>query len=111
MPSCPTLTCAAEVAYVVAATWVAKEDAEAQVADIIETLTPLCRAEPGCLMYQAHRSPEDSRLFFIYEQYADEEAFEAHRQSEHFQRWVLEEAAPLLESREREFYITIEDQR
>ena len=67
------------------------------------------RAEPGCLFYQPHRSPEDPRLFYLYEQYADEAGYQAHMDSEHFTRLVKQEAIPrLLESRERAFYVTLD---
>ena len=90
--------------YVVAATWRAREGEEERVRELLEILTPLCRAEPGCLVYQAHRSTEDPRLFFIYEQYDDEAAFEEHAATEHVERYVRGEAVHLLEVRERAFY-------
>lgn len=90
--------------YVVAATWRAREGEEERIREILELLTPLCRAEPGCRLYQAHRSTEDPRLFFIYEQYDDEAAFEEHAATEHVERYVRGEAVALLEVRERAFY-------
>ena len=74
------------MAYVLAAKWVAKEGEEDNVLAALEQLAGPSRAEPGCLMWQPHRDPEDPRVFFIYEQYADPAAFEAHGASEHFQR-------------------------
>ena len=71
---------------------------------------PRCSSpcEPGNLYYQANRSAENPRLFFLYEQYEDEAGYEAHMASEHFTRLVKEEAIPdILESREREFYGTL----
>jgi quinol monooxygenase YgiN len=108
MPNYRIPTCGPEVAYVVAVTWLAKAGAEDRVAEIIDVVAPLFRADPGCLVYEPHRSLEDPRVFFIYEQYEDEDAFQAHRQTDHFQRWVLGEAVPLLDSRERAFYSTME---
>jgi quinol monooxygenase YgiN len=92
------------VAHVVAVTWRAKPGHEDRVAEILGTVVRLSRAEPGCLLFQAHRSLDDPLEFFLYEQYVDEAAFKAHGESEHFKRWVLGEAVPLLESRERAFY-------
>lgn len=94
--------------YAVAATWRAKEGEEESIRELLQILTPLCRAEPGCLQYQAHRSTEDSRLFFIYEQYDDEAAFDAHARSDHVERYVLRDAVPRLERRERAFYDPID---
>jgi quinol monooxygenase YgiN len=97
------------MAYVVAAQWRAKQGSEDRVAAIIGELIEPSRAEPGCLLYQPHRSPDDPCLFFLYEQYADEAGYEAHMESEHFTRLVKQEAIPnLLESRERAFYVTFE---
>ena len=42
------------------------------------------QAEPGCRMYQVHRSPSDPQQFFIYEQYDDQAALDAHRAAPHF---------------------------
>jgi quinol monooxygenase YgiN len=92
------------VAYVVAALWKAKEGEEERIARIIQTMTPLSRAEPACLMYQPHRSLADPRLFFLYEVYADQSGYEAHRATPHFQQHVIGEAIPNLESREVSFY-------
>jgi quinol monooxygenase YgiN len=100
------------MAYVVSAHWRAKEGKEDRLAELIEELAPPSRAEPGSLFYQAQRSVDDPRLFYLYEQYADEAAYQAHMDSEHFTRLVKEEAIPeLLETRERAFYTTIIDER
>ena len=100
------------MAYVVSAHWRAKEGKEGRLAELIEEITPPSRQEPGNLFYQAHRSPEDPRLFYLYEQYADEAAYEAHMDSEHFTRLVKQEAIPeLLEERRRAFYTTMIDDR
>ncbi|MDQ3938749.1 MAG: antibiotic biosynthesis monooxygenase [Chloroflexota bacterium] len=96
------------MAYVVAATWRAKEGEEERIREIIETITPLSRAEPACRFYQAHRSPEDARLFFLYEQYDDEAGYEAHMATEHFEKYVRGDAIPRLESRDRAFYVTMD---
>ena len=97
------------MAYVICAKWTAKEGEEDRLAQICEEMTEPSRAEPGNVFYQAHRSPENRRLFFLYEQYADEAGYEAHMDSEHFTRLVKNEAIPeLLESRERSFYVTLD---
>lgn len=99
------------MAYVVSALWTAKEGEEDRIARICEEMTPVSRAEPGNIFYQCHRSPEDPRLFYLYEQYVDESGYKAHQDSEHFQRLVVGEAIPHLESRERAFYETMIDDR
>jgi quinol monooxygenase YgiN len=50
----------------------------------------------------------EPRLFWLYEEYADEAAYEVHQETEHFTRLVKGEAIPeLLESREREYFVTL----
>jgi quinol monooxygenase YgiN len=96
------------MAYVLAATWRAREGEEEAVRQIIETMLPLSRAEAGCLAFVAHRSVDDPRVFFLYEQYVDEAAVRAHTETEHFRKHVLGDAVPRLESRERAFYVTLD---
>jgi quinol monooxygenase YgiN len=96
------------MAYVVAAKWRAKAGKEERLAEICEEMTEPSRSEPGNLFYQAHRSPEDPRLFYLYEQYSNEAGYHAHMDSEHFTRLVKGEAIPeILEAREREFFETL----
>lgn len=94
------------MAFVVTAKWTAKEGEEEAVAAAIKQLVGPSRAEPGMILYQPHRDPQNPRVFFFYEQYTDQAAYEAHGNSEHFKRYGLGEAIPRLESRERAFYET-----
>ena len=94
--------------YVVVARWRANAGSEDRVIAVLDHLAHATRAEAGCIDYQPHRSTEDPRDFLIYEQYADEAAFEVHADSEHFTRLVLEEAVPnLLESRDRTSFVPL----
>jgi quinol monooxygenase YgiN len=95
------------MAYVVTAKWTASPGEEDRIARICGEMTEPSRAEPANHFYQAHRSPDDPRLFYLYEQYEDEAGYEAHMGSEHFTRLVKGEAIPHLEAREREFYVTL----
>jgi quinol monooxygenase YgiN len=98
------------MAYVVSATWRAKDGKEDRVLEVIRELTPPSRAEPGNLFFQAQRSLDDQRTFYLYEQYVDEAGYQTHQDTEHFTRLVKQEAIPdLLEDRERAFYETIDD--
>jgi quinol monooxygenase YgiN len=94
--------------YVVTATWTAKEGEEENVLAAIKQLVGPSRAEPGMRFYQPNRDPENPRVFFFYEIYEDEDAYKAHGESEHFQTYGFGEAIPLLESRERVFYETLD---
>jgi quinol monooxygenase YgiN len=96
------------MAFVVAAVWRAKEGEEDVVRDVLEIMTPLNRAEDGCLMFIPHQSVEDPRTFFLYEQFVDEEAHRAHTETPYFIEHVLGRAVPRLEKRERVHYTTID---
>jgi (4S)-4-hydroxy-5-phosphonooxypentane-2,3-dione isomerase len=74
---------------VLAVTWVANPGHEEEVANTFSRLQAASRLEPGCLMYIVHRQVEDARTFFIYEQYRDEAALQAHRDSPHFQEFAV----------------------
>ena len=67
-----------------AVTWIAHAGKEAEAERLFRQLTEASRNEPGCLLYLVHRHSEDLRHFFIYEQYRDQAALEAHRQTPHF---------------------------
>lgn len=95
------------MAYVVAATYTVRPGEEEQVQRVLETMGPLSREEPGCLFYQAHRSPDDRSVFFLYEQYESEEAYHRHMETPHFKEHIVGEAIPRLERRERAFYQTL----
>jgi quinol monooxygenase YgiN len=92
------------MAFVVAATWLAKEGEEKRVEETIVKMTPLSRAEEGNLFYQAQVNPEDPRTFFLYEQYVDEAAYEAHKATPHFQENVFGYIIEYLEERSVKTY-------
>ena len=97
------------MAYVVAAKWIARPEQVDEVARCVAAMVPLSRAEPGMLMYQPHRDPEDPTVFYLYERYVDEDAYNAHVESPHFQELGFGDAIPRRAARERSFYYTIHD--
>ncbi|HMK71936.1 MAG TPA: putative quinol monooxygenase [Myxococcaceae bacterium] len=92
-----------------AVTYLVLPNREAEAADLLRRLTPLSRAEPGCRMYQAHRSLADPRRFFLYEQYVDQAAVDAHRASPHFEELVQRGLFRIIESRTPELYAPLPD--
>ncbi len=76
---------------VLAVTWMAKMGREAEAAALFSKLNDESRKEPGCVMYQLHRHKTEPRRFFIYEQYKDDAALEAHRASPHFMQYAKKE--------------------
>jgi quinol monooxygenase YgiN len=84
-----------------AATWQAKAGEAEAVAEILRRMANAVKSEPGTLLFWPHRSSSDDRVFFLYELFADDAAFAAHQQTEHFKALVVGEALPKLERRER----------
>jgi quinol monooxygenase YgiN len=84
-----------------AATWEAKEGESEAVADILRRMASAVTSEPGTLLFWPHRSATNDRVFFLYELFADEGAFQAHQQTAHFKSLVLDQALPKLARRER----------
>ncbi len=95
------------MAYILAVTWTAKPGNEEQVHEILRTLREASNQEPGVLTYEAHVDPENPRQFFIYEVYRDASGLEAHQDTPHFKELVLEKAIPLLEFRERKYFVYV----
>ncbi len=97
------------MAFVVAAIWKAKPGEEGRIMDVIKMMTPLSRAEPKNLFYQAQVSPEDPRTFFLYEQYTDAQGYADHKATQYFQEHVFGYAIEYLEERQVATYETIDD--
>jgi quinol monooxygenase YgiN len=90
---------------VLVAQYQAKPGRGDEVEAALKRMAPLVQAhEPGCGFYQANRSRENPDHFLLYEQYADEAALAAHRETPHFKEIVEGTIVPLLDKREREFY-------
>ena len=96
------------MAYVVTATWKARAGEEAAVEGLLGQVAAASRNEPGCLLFWTHRSIDEPGRFFLYEQYVDEAAVQAHAASEHVRTFVLEDAVHRLDERRREMYETLD---
>jgi len=83
----------------IAVTYVVKPGHEAEALDIFNTMTQHTHNEQGNLFYMAHRSTSDPRHFFLYEQYADQAAFQAHRTADYFVQYITNGLMPIIESR------------
>jgi quinol monooxygenase YgiN len=95
---------------VLAVTWVANSGKEQAVANIFRKLEEASRQEPGCLMYVVHRHRTEPGTFFIYEQYRDDQALEAHRQSPHFQEYAVTALNGIGKRTQGEIYSPISEQ-
>ncbi|MFZ1007242.1 MAG: putative quinol monooxygenase [Candidatus Sulfotelmatobacter sp.] len=89
---------------VLAVIWMAKVGREGEVTSIFAKLTEESRKEPGCAMYQVHRHKTEPRRFFIYEQYKDDAALEAHRNTPHFLQYVRKDLPKIADRVEGNLY-------
>ena len=89
---------------VLAVTWVANAGHEADVAALFLKLTEESRKEPVCMMYQVHRHRTEPRRFFIYEQYKDEAALEAHRAAPHFLQYAKKQLPKIADRVDGQLY-------
>lgn len=60
------------------ATFTAKPGSEADVSRLIRQLAEQVRTEPGNVVFEVSTFADEPRRFFVYEVYADEDAFHAH---------------------------------
>ncbi|MBV8475926.1 MAG: antibiotic biosynthesis monooxygenase [Acidobacteria bacterium] len=93
---------------VLAVTWRAKTGCEAEVARLFSKLTEASRKEPGCQMYLVHRHRTEPHRFFIYEQYNDDAALEAHRGAPHFLQYAKKELTKIADRVEGNLYEPLE---
>ena len=77
---------------------------EEQVLEAFRNLEIETRREPGCIFYVVQRSREDPRRFLVYEQYTDQAALEAHRNSPHFKKYAAEGFYRFVEERQAELF-------
>jgi quinol monooxygenase YgiN len=66
----------------------AQED-RAEMADFVRLLAAETRKEPGCITYLPFHLDDDPETVLIMEQYADDKALAAHRDSAHFKKWCV----------------------
>lgn len=66
-----------------------KSEDRDRIQDALRALTAASRLEPGCVTYIPHTLEDDTDTVFIYEQYRDQAARDAHAASEHFQKYAV----------------------
>jgi autoinducer 2-degrading protein len=89
----------------VAADWRAQPGQEETVRQLLLQAAAAVREhEPGNLLYVAHQDAADPTHFLVYEQYADQAALEAHRDSAHYKEVVVGKIVPLLAERQVTFF-------
>lgn len=88
------------MSLVVVATYKSRPGSEDDLASHLRAMTALTRAEEGCESYRVVRAKDEPGTFVLFESYTDQEAFEAHKNSAHFDEHIRNGAWNLLDSRE-----------
>jgi quinol monooxygenase YgiN len=88
--------CAIVVTYLISA------GREEQAAEHFAAMIEPSRAEAGNLRYHAYRSKDEPRKFFLFEEYADEAAFQEHRATPHFEEHIQNGIMTMIEKRSAE---------
>jgi quinol monooxygenase YgiN len=87
--------------------WEPSEGNAEAAADIIARFAPEARKESGLELLMVNRCADNPSQFLFYEVFRDEAAFAAHQETPHFRRLILQDALPLLKTRERVKYTTL----
>ena len=78
-----------------------------EIAEILKALATASREEPGCITYVPHVVEGDPDTVLIYEQYRDEAAVQAHRDSDHFKKHAVGGLYQKMRERTREDLIAL----
>lgn len=92
---------------VLSVVWVARPGHEEEVAGVFRKLEAESRREPGCLMYVVHTHKDRPGRFFIYEQYKDDAALQAHRDTPHFQQYAVTGLANIADREQGDLYLPL----
>ena len=65
-------------------TFIAKDDHIAQLKKLLEDMIVPSRHEDGCLKYDIFQDQKEPKKFIVIESWANEEALEGHKVSEHY---------------------------
>jgi quinol monooxygenase YgiN len=93
------------VSFVVRFTFIPEDRAE--IAEALRLLAAESRREPGCVSYVPHHVEGDPDTIVIYEQYRDEKALAAHRDSAHFKKYAVGGLFQKMKERNRENLIAL----
>jgi quinol monooxygenase YgiN len=84
----------------------AQED-RAEIAEILRSLASASRLEPGCVSFIPHQLQDDPDTVLIYEQYRDDAALAAHRESAHFKKYAVDGLYQKMRERKLESLIAL----
>lgn len=87
-----------------------KAGREAQVqALLVQMAEAVRKAEPDCLIYRPHRAASEPVVFYFYEQYRSEAAFELHKTAPHLAPFRAQMKGLLAKPTEIELYRSLAD--
>jgi quinol monooxygenase YgiN len=87
--------------FVITAFWETNPGEEGVIAELLRSFLPKAQQEAGVKQFQIHQNADRPREFLFYEVFADEAAFAAHQQTEHFKTMIQGQALAKLAKRER----------
>ena len=61
---------------------------EGELAQRLRALVAPTRSEPGCLVYELHRDPQNPGKFMFYERFSSQAALDEHLASPHFKAFA-----------------------
>ncbi len=70
-------------------------------------LAAASRTEPGCLVYDPCRDPDEPGAFLLYERYVDQSALDTHRETPHFLAIAKGRFPELVTGMERTLYTDV----
>lgn len=74
---------------------------------MLRELRDASRKEEGVISFNVARSQEKPNVFALWEEYRDRVALDAHMQTEHFKRLVLNGIRPLAQQRNGEVVVPL----
>jgi (4S)-4-hydroxy-5-phosphonooxypentane-2,3-dione isomerase len=80
--------------------WRIKESETPRILQMLPELAEKSKSEAGNAFYAIYQSETDPNELILHECYRDDDAAEAHKRSDHYQRIVVHEIIPHLDVRE-----------
>ena len=87
--------------------WTIKASETSRILRLLPQLAEKTRNEKGNLSYHIYQSADDQNVIILHERYADQDAVEAHKNSEHYLETVAKQIIPHLENREVQLVIKL----
>lgn len=80
--------------------WKIEEPETVRILKLLPELVEQSRKEKGNVSYAIYQSGNDHNELILHEEYIDDAALESHKQSEHYQRIVVNQIIPHLAMRD-----------